>query len=308
MAKQQKKEQKKFKSNRKAGVIGFGVTVLIYALIFPFYRLKHWIIGGLLGLLVAKVASIMFTSLDLTTHNKPRPGEKVDNPVEELPLSGDSAADEVIAKGQEMLHQIRAENDAISDEILSGQMDEMERLCVQIFKTVAEKPGKAPQIRKFMNYYLPTTLKMLSSYRTMDSRGVSVDDMTTSRSETIRGMTMILTACQKQLDNLYKDTMLDVSTDIDVLEQMLKRDGLAGGEFIDTASRAAQTLATAREQAARTASGATQAAAQTAQTAASATTAQMNATEPQPLILEIPSSKDDDDFVSFYSKERNNQH
>ena len=230
MATQQKKTQKieqKKKGNRKAGVIGFGVGLLAYALIFPFYKLKHVIIGGLLALLVGKVASAMFTPLDLTTHNR-KPGEKPAVPVEELPLSGDAAADEVITKGQEMLKQIRAENEAITDEVLTGQMDELERLCVQIFKTVAEKPGNAPQIRKFMNYYLPTTLKMLASYRTMDSRGVSVNDMTAHRAETIRGMTMILTACQKQLDNLYRDRALDVETDIDVLETMLAADGLTG--------------------------------------------------------------------------------
>ena len=164
-------------------------------------------------------------------------------------------------------------HDAITDEALSGQMDELERLCVQIFTTVAEKPGKAPQIRKFMNYYLPTTLKMLASYRTMDERGVSVEDMTSARAETIRGMNMVLTACQKQLDNLYRDTMLDVSTDIDVLEQMLKRDGYTESDLKGkSATAAAQQLNSAGSP-----------------------------------VLNVPkSSSADDDFVSFYSQERKN--
>ena len=265
MAKQKNSRKKK---GRKAGAIGFGVTALLYALLFPLYRLSDLLLCGALALLISKVIGVMGQGLDLATHNKPQPGEKAPLPVEELPLSGDSSADAVIAKGQEMLHQIRSDNDAITDEVLSRQMDELERLCVQIFKTVAEKPSKAPQIRKFMNYYLPTTLKMLASYRTMDARGVSVTDMTHARSETIRGMNMILTACQKQLDNLYKDTMLDVSTDIDVLEQMLKRDGLADSEFSRDATAAA---------------------------------AQMNATQPQT----IHTSSSDDDFISFYDAQRN---
>lgn len=264
-----KKAQDRRRKGRKAGWVGFGATAMLYALLFPLYRLSDLVVCGLLALLVSKVLKVMGTGLDLTTHNKPQPGEKAEVPVEELPLSGDSSADAVIAKGQEMLHQIRSENDAILDEVLSSQMDELERLCVQIFKTVAEKPHKAPQIRKFMNYYLPTTLKMLASYRTMDSRGVSVTDMTHARAETIRGMNMILTACQKQLDNLYKDTMLDISTDIDVLEQMLKRDGLTDGEFTRDATAAA---------------------------------AQMNATRAS--AINTPSS--DDDFVSFYSQKRSN--
>ena len=278
MKKSVKKDQKKRKG-RKAGIIAAGVTVVLYALLFPLYRVADFVICGLLALLAGKVIGAMGEGLDLTTHN--RQDQKAQpKPVEELPLSGNNEADAVIAKGQEMLHTIRAENDAITDEVLSGQMDELERLCVQIFTTVAEKPQKAPQIRKFMNYYLPTTLKMLASYRTMNDRGVSVTDMTEARATTIRGMGMVLTACQKQLDNLYKDTMLDVSTDIDVLEQMLKRDGYADGGLgqIPT-SVPGKASATAAAQ-------------------------QMNDTGAP--VLRTPGAGKDDDFVSFYSQDRKN--
>ena len=287
-----KKLNQKIRSRkgRRASVIGYGMTVLLYALFGPLYRLSDWLLCSVLALLVGKVIGIMAQGPDLTTHNKPQPGETVEKPVEELPLSGNSEADEVIAKGQQILHQIRAENDAIADAVLSGQMDELERLCAQIFKTVAEKPNKAPQIRKFMNYYLPTTLKMLGSYRTMDSRGVSVTDMTHARSETIRGMNMILTACQKQLDNLYKDTMLDVSTDIDVLEQMLKRDGLTDGAFSGETAAAAPASNAARTPTL-----------DLNPNDATAAAAQMNASQAPT----IATSSSDDDFVSFYDQQRN---
>ena len=278
MKKSVRKDQKKRKG-RKAGIIAAGVTVVLYALLFPLYRVADFVICGLLALLAGKVIGAMGEGLDLTTHN--RQDQKAQpKPVEELPLSGNGEADAVIAKGQEMLHTIRAENDAITDEVLSGQMDELERLCVQIFTTVAEKPQKAPQIRKFMNYYLPTTLKMLASYRTMNDRGVSVTDMTEARATTIRGMVMVLTACQKQLDNLYKDTMLDVSTDIDVLEQMLKRDGYTdGGLGQMPAGSAGKASGTAAAQ-------------------------QMNDTGAP--VLRTPGAGKDDDFVSFYSQDRKN--
>ena len=130
-----------------------------------------------------------------------------------------------------MLATIRKENAAIPDETLSGQMETLTRKCEQIFRTVSESPAKASQVRKFMNYYLPTTLKMLANYRTMQQRGVSYQEMQEARDTTVRGMNMILTACQKQIDNLHKDNMLDISTDIDVLEQMLKRDGYTENEI-----------------------------------------------------------------------------
>ena len=83
-----------------------------------------------------------------------------------------------------------------------------------------------------MNYYLPTTLKMLANYRTMLQRGVSYQEMNQARDTAVRGMNMVLTACQKQIDNLHKENMLDISTDIDVMEQMLKRDGYTENEIL----------------------------------------------------------------------------
>lgn len=256
------------RKGRKPGIIAFGVTAVLYSLLFPLYRIGDFVLCALLALVVGKVVSIMGQGLDLTTHNQQDQAEQPE-PVAEIPLSGDDSADQVIRKGQEMLHTIRAENDAIPDEALSAQMDELEQLCVQIFTTVAEKPQKAPQIRKFMNYYLPTTLKMLAAYRTMSDRGVSAEDMAQARAETLRGMSMVLTACQKQLDNLYKDTMLDVSTDIDVLEQMLRRDGY-------TTSMPEAATATAQ---------------------------QMN-TASTPQMAASQSRASEEDFVSFYSRNR----
>lgn len=274
MSKKHRNNDRKAKG-RRAGISGFGLTILIYALLFPLRKVSDFLLCGAVALGIGKLLSVMGQGLDLTTHNKPQSGASGQSrsnrpaPVEELPLSGDGAADAVIAQGQEMLRQIRAENDAIADEMLSAQMSELERLCVQIFKTVAEKPGKAPQIRKFMNYYLPTTLKMLGAYHKMSDRGVSSGDLTGARDETVRGMNMILTACQKQLDNLYKDTMLDVSTDIDVLEQMLKRDGLSDGAFAPGGTAAAE---------------------------------QMNRTN----VPTLQTSGTEDDFVSFYDQQRGN--
>jgi hypothetical protein len=92
-----------------------------------------------------------------------------------------------------------------------------------------------------MNYYLPTTLKVLANYRTMLERGVSYSEMGQARESAVRCMNMVLTACQKQIDALHKENMLDISTDIDVMEQMLKRDG-----YIDNEILANQKLNSAR--------------------------------------------------------------
>ena len=125
-----------------------------------------------------------------------------------------------------MLRAIRHENDLIPDEALSRKMDELDDVADRIFRAVAEQPQKAPQIRRFMDYYLPTTLKMLTGYRKMDERQLSGASAQATRRQIEDAMDIVLTAFRRQLETLYQNDMLDISTDIDVLETMLRQDGL----------------------------------------------------------------------------------
>ena len=230
--------------NRKSGGTGFLITAGIIFLALK--GLPGLLLGVVIGAGVGAVASIMGSKLDTTTHNKRDIEREKQEAVvrqqqeqkqrreaaSQIPLTGNEQADNVILKGQEMLKTIREENAQIPDETLTAQMNTLADKCQIIFRTVSESPEKAPQVRKFMNYYLPTTLKVLANYRTMQERGVSYLEMGQARESAVRCMNMVLTACQKQIDNLHKDNMLDISTDIDVMEQMLKRDGYTDNEII----------------------------------------------------------------------------
>ncbi len=251
-------------SNKKSGGAGFIITLLILSSLSGF-SFGGIIAGVLLGLGIGKITSIMGSGLDTTTHNRrdrERQAAEEENArrqaeerarqlaaeaeakrraeASRIPLTGDKIADQVITTGLEMIDTIRKENAVIPDQELTDQMNNLSDRCEQIFRTVSESPAKAPQVRKFMNYYLPTTLKMLANYRTMQQRGVSYGEMKEARETTVHGMNLILTACQKQIDNLHRDNMLDISTDIDVLEQMLKRDGYTENEIVENARTAAE--------------------------------------------------------------------
>ncbi len=230
--------------NKKSGGAGFLITAGVIFLALK--GLPGLLLGVVIGAGVGAVASIMGSKLDTTTHNKRdlerQRQEEAARQLEEerrrkeeaskIPLTGNQQADSVILKGQEMLKTIREENIVITDATLSAQMDTLADKCQTILRTVSEEPSKAPQVRKFMNYYLPTTLKVLANYRTMQQRGVSYNEMSQARESAVRCMDMVLTACQKQIDALHKENMLDISTDIDVMEQMLKRDGYVDNEIL----------------------------------------------------------------------------
>jgi len=105
-----------------------------------------------------------------------------------------------------------------------------------------------------MEYYLPTTLKMVKGYRMLDERGVTGQEAVNARSRIDDALGVVLQGCEKMLDKLYQDDVLDLTTDIDVLEQMLKRDGLTESD-LETAAiqarRAAQIDAAANRIAAQ---------------------------------------------------------
>ena len=77
-----------------------------------------------------------------------------------------------------------------------------------------------------MNYYLPMTLKLLQSYDMLEEAGVAGENMRTTKKNIEETLETLAGAYRQQLDNLYSAQAMDISADIDVLEQMLRRDGL----------------------------------------------------------------------------------
>ena len=126
------------------------------------------------------------------------------------------------------LEKIMEANLKIEDQPVTLCINRIYLYTEKIFAFVREHPESAGQIRTFMNYYLPMTLKLLQSYDMIEEAGVAGENMRTTK-ESIEGtLDMLADAYRHQLDQLYESEAMDISTDIDVLEQMLRRDGLDG--------------------------------------------------------------------------------
>ena len=187
----------------------------IYALVFPLYRVGHFVIAAAVSLAAYFIGRCLFKDVKEEVEVEPEPVR-----------TGNEKLDKMIADGQLALKEMRRLDDNIKDEVISGQIRKLEELSGKIFDQVQQKPEKLPQIRKFMNYYLPTTLKLLNAYDRMGAQGVSGGNIgaTMERVENIMGT--IVTAFEKQLDALFGDTALDIDTDITVMEGMLAQEGL----------------------------------------------------------------------------------
>ena len=200
---------------------GAAAVWVVYALVFDLYRWNHFVFAALLSagvfLLLRGVCRDEVTEIPVP-----------DPPREEEKPTGNAELDKMISDGRKAVSEMKRLDDAIEDEKISADIRRLETVCQQIFQQVKADPAKLPQIRRFMDYYLPTTLKLLNAYDRMDATGVAGENITGTKERVESIMGTIVSAFEKQLDSLFGADAMDISTDISVLETMLAREGLAG--------------------------------------------------------------------------------
>ena len=204
---------------KKSSVPVYTVAVIwiFWATCMPMYKISHFIWLIIWSFMAYKLTSFIWRGKWV----------EVAEPEPVYQPTGNQELDELILQGQEALQQIKTLKAQIKDKRMQEKMTQLETLAGKIFDHVARNPEKASQIRKFMNYYLPTTLKLLRTYAEVSSQGVRGKNITATMSKIETIMDTIVTAFEKQLDNLFGADALDISTDITVLEGMLQREGLA---------------------------------------------------------------------------------
>ena len=128
-----------------------------------------------------------------------------------------------------VLREIRRLNDDIDDAEMSRKIDRIGEITSKIYAYVKQNPGKEDQLRSFLNYYLPTTLKILKAYARMEDQGVEGENIRAAKARIEGMMDKVVDGFEKQLDRLFEVDTMDVTADVQVLEQMLEKDGLSGG-------------------------------------------------------------------------------
>ena len=123
-----------------------------------------------------------------------------------------------------MLRQLRAANDRIADAGLSAKIDRLEEIAGRIFRIIEEEPAKKAKAATFLNYYLPTTQKLLDAYAEFEEAGVSGGNLSQAKRKIEQTMDSIVLGFERQLDELYRTDAMDIDSDIRVMETMLRRD------------------------------------------------------------------------------------
>ena len=207
-----------------------GITWLGYSLVFSLWSIMDYVLCGLVSAVVFVIGKAVFPDKAFTVPGEDKQ-EKAEKKEAEKPKStGNPEIDALIKERERAISEMRRLNDAIEDEKISAQIDHLELTTGKIIDHVVQNPKKLPQISRFMSYYLPTTLKLLNAYDRMDEAGVAGENISSTKQRVEKMMDTLVQAYDHQLDALFGDEAMDISTDITVMENLLRQQGFAGGD------------------------------------------------------------------------------
>lgn len=205
----------------------FALVWLICSILIDLYTMTGLIIAfvlsGISSIIVAKCIN-KFLKLEYEEEEVPEPRPKYSPEVEAIINDGNMAIAEMIRLRKSI------KNPAVCDKI-----DELIHISDKIVQDAIADPSDVPQIRKFLDYYLPTTIKLLNAYDRMSSQGIEGDNLSKSITNIEEMLDTAIVAYKKQLDSLFANQALDIETDIKVMNAMLNREGLVANsldEFI----------------------------------------------------------------------------
>ncbi len=201
------------------------------SLLLPMYKL--WAL-----LLSVGVCSFVSFLLGKSAARKEQ-AEEQEQPQKQEPVKSSAAAapekksygpeiDPIIEEGDRALREMGRLYSSIKEPDVRAKINELMRITDKITQDAIADPSDIPQIKKFMNYYLPTTIKLLNSYDRMSAQGIEGENLDKSMKSINEMLDAAIVAFKKRLDALFENQALDIETDIEVMNKMLAREGLSG--------------------------------------------------------------------------------
>ena len=137
-----------------------------------------------------------------------------------------SEVEKILADGNEYIRTVRECNDLIPNEEVSNKLYKLEAIMKRIFEQVEKHPESAEDLHKLMDYYLPTTIKLLNAYVDLDKQEIAGANISATKKEIEDVLDVINVAFEKLLDSMFEDTAWDISSDISVMKTMMAQEGL----------------------------------------------------------------------------------
>lgn len=142
-----------------------------------------------------------------------------------------SPAGESIARGREYMETLDRLRESIPDREMTGKLERLDAILEQLFEALKKQPDQVEELDQFMEYYLPTTVKLVTSYQEFAAVEFPGDNVKRAKKEIRHTLDTINGAFEKLLDDFYQDKTFDVLSDASVLQSMLAREGLTASDF-----------------------------------------------------------------------------
>ncbi len=229
---------------RAGSIYGFIITWLILSMFNPMYELGGILLalgGGLLvSFLIGRMSGMRAAKKEKQTEqeeNRNTARKTVDTTVRKVgeqpaqkPVEKKSygpEVDPIVEEGNKALSEMGRLYLSIKDPEIRAKINEIMRITDKIVQDAIADPTDIPKIKKFMTYYLPTTIKLLNAYDRMGSQGIEGENIDRTMKSINEMLDAAIVAYKKQLDSLFANQALDIETDIAVMNSMLDREGLS---------------------------------------------------------------------------------
>ncbi|MVO70250.1 5-bromo-4-chloroindolyl phosphate hydrolysis protein [Paeniclostridium sordellii] len=154
--------------------------------------------------------------------------EKLNEEIENLEKD---EIESTIKIGRNYIEQIKNIKNELYKEEIAIKLDKLGNISNQILVQVEKNPNKIQEVNKFINHYLPITIKLINSYKDINNQSVQGENIENAKIEIEKSIDLINSAFENLLDDLYEDVVLDISTDISVLKTLFKQEGLTEDDF-----------------------------------------------------------------------------
>lgn len=206
-----------------AHIYAFAAVWIIWGLFLPIYRPWHFLLVIAASIVTGRIFAKLFPGKTVYI--------EVPDPEPEPFSSGNSEVDELIKQGEIGISELNRLKVAIENKSVGTKIDEVVDVSQKIIDNLKEDTSYLPGVKRFFNYYMPTTIKLLNSYDRMYDQGIKGVNISGSMDKIENVLDTMIDAYKKQLDSLFAGHAIDIETDIEVLEGMLKQEGLTGQDF-----------------------------------------------------------------------------
>ncbi|MDO4750046.1 MAG: 5-bromo-4-chloroindolyl phosphate hydrolysis family protein [Eubacteriales bacterium] len=228
------KHRRNKKPSGTAPIYAFAGAWLVFALSFPLYRLWQLILCSAASLFTALIVYLLLKSQAAKYEPVPEDEAKEEKKVSQKPeKSYGPEVDAVIAEGKIAQKEMGRLYSSIQNPDVRRRINELMAISDKIVRDAIDDPSDVPQIRKFLDYYLPTTIKLLNAYDRMSAQDIEGENISGSMQRIEDMLDTAIAAYKKQLDSLFANQALDIETDIEVMNGMLAREGLGGKSYLD---------------------------------------------------------------------------